>query len=129
MGDTSRRFAAIGAWLGLAAVATGAFGAHALRSRIDPIHLQTFETAVRYHILHALALLAVGLSGERAHRPLLNGSGILFIVGIALFSGSLYALAIGAPRWIGILTPFGGVALMGAWACLGAALSIRPRAA
>jgi uncharacterized membrane protein YgdD (TMEM256/DUF423 family) len=126
MGSASRPFAAIGAWLGLVAVAAGAFGAHALRSRVDPVHLQAFETGVRYQILHALALLAVGLAEDRGRERLLQWAGILFVLGVALFSGSLYGLALNGPRWLGPVTPLGGLALMAAWACLAVALT-RPR--
>jgi uncharacterized membrane protein YgdD (TMEM256/DUF423 family) len=93
-------------------VAFGAGGAHALRSTIPPEYLATFETGVRYHLIHAVALLALALAGEG--RPIALPAA-LFTVGVVLFSGSLYALALGAPSRLGIVTPFGGVALLLGW--------------
>ncbi|MDR3385666.1 MAG: DUF423 domain-containing protein [Rudaea sp.] len=117
-----RGFGITAACLGAAAVAFGAFGAHALRGHVDDAALQVWHTAVEYQFWHALALLAVAgfapASGARWWRT----GGIAFIAGTAMFSGSLYALALGAPRWIGVITPFGGVALIGGWIGLGIAL-------
>ncbi len=107
---------------GASAVLLGAFGAHALRGMLDPAQRELWHTAVEYHAWHALALaLAAGLGTGRAGR----GAVLAFALGIALFSGSLYALALGAPRWMGIVTPFGGVAFVVGWIALG--LSLRPR--
>lgn len=104
---------------GASAVLLGAFGAHALRGVLDPAHRELWHTAVEYHAWHALALvLAVGLGAGRAGRCAV----IAFACGIVLFSGSLYALALGAPRWTGIVTPFGGVAFVVGWIALGMAL-------
>ncbi len=103
------------ALLGASGVAFGAGGAHGLRSLIVPEYLPTFETGVRYHLIHAVALLALALAGER--RPL-GLPAALFALGIALFSGSLYAIALGAPARLGIVTPFGGVALLLGWLSL-----------
>lgn len=114
--DPAPRSAAIGAWLGLIGVAAGAFGAHALRTRLDATHLQTFETAVRYQMIHALALLLAG--GARGPSRARGVAVALFATGTLVFSGSLYALALGAPRWIGALTPLGGLGLMGGWLVL-----------
>ncbi len=101
------------------AVALGAFGAHALRDRLDADLLNTFETAVRYQMYHALGLLAVGLVLARfsssAFIPL---SGWLFVAGIVLFSGSLYLLCFTGARWLGAVTPFGGVAFILGWLLL-----------
>lgn len=100
------------------AVAAGAFGAHALRDRLDPASLATFETAARYQLVHALA---AAFAADRAAR---NGGGVsaraalAFLVGVALFSGSLYVLALGGPRLVGAITPFGGVAFMTGWVLL-----------
>lgn len=103
-------------------VAIGAFGAHALRARLEPARMATFETAVQYHMLHALALLAAAaLMGRVQSQNLLLASGGLFAVGIFLFSGSLYALAITGITWLGAITPLGGVAFIGGWLCLGMA--------
>lgn len=98
-------------------MAAGAFGAHALRDRLDPADLSTFETAARYQMYHALALLAVGWLGERGHRRA-NAAGALFLTGIVLFSGSLYVLTLCGIRWMGAVTPLGGVALITGWLVL-----------
>ena len=110
--------AIIAAALGALAVMFGAFGAHALRGQLDAVSLQVWHTAVDYHFWHALALL--GLAGAPASRWRSGGS-IAFGVGIVLFCGSLYALALGAPRWIGAITPIGGLAFITGWICLGGA--------
>ena len=103
-------------------VAIGAFGAHALRARLEPARLATFETAVQYHMLHAVALLAVAaLMGRVQSQQLLLLSGGLFTTGIFLFSGSLYALAITGITWLGAITPLGGIAFIGGWLCMGIA--------
>jgi uncharacterized membrane protein YgdD (TMEM256/DUF423 family) len=108
---------------GASAVVFGAFGAHALRGMLDEAALTTWHTGVEYHFWHALALLvaAVGLPDGRARSAAMG----LFAVGIVLFSGSLYALALGAPRLVGAITPVGGVAFIGAWIALG--ISLRRR--
>lgn len=106
----------IGAINAFLSVAAGAFGAHALKSRL-PLDLQTiFETGARYHMYHALGLLAVGLLA--LHRPsgLLNGAGWALFVGIVIFSGSLYALALSGVRGLGAITPIGGVSFLVGWA-------------
>jgi uncharacterized membrane protein YgdD (TMEM256/DUF423 family) len=105
---------------GASAVVFGAFGAHALRGKIDDAALAVWHTAVEYHFWHALALFAgaMGLPAGRSRRVALT----LFGVGIVLFSGSLYALALGAPRWTGIITPLGGVAFIAGWVAAGVAL-------
>jgi uncharacterized membrane protein YgdD (TMEM256/DUF423 family) len=100
------------ALLGAAGVALGAFGAHGLRARLDARGLEVWETAVRYHLVHAIALLALALS---PHAAQLRTAGWLFAAGIALFSGSLYALALGGPRLLGPVTPLGGLALIAGW--------------
>jgi uncharacterized membrane protein YgdD (TMEM256/DUF423 family) len=104
---------------GASAVVFGAFGAHALRDVLSASQHELWHTAVEYHFWHALALaLAVWCRPGRASRV----ATILFAVGIVLFSGSLYALALGAPRWTGIVTPVGGVAFIAGWIALGWAL-------
>ena len=116
-----RVFFTLGALNGLIAVAAGAFGAHALKSRLGPDMLTVFEVAVRYHMYHALALLACAWAVSRWPGVLTTASGWLFVAGIVVFSGSLYALALSGTRWIGAITPLGGLALLGGWACLAAA--------
>ena len=105
------------------AVACGAFGAHALTPRVSADALAIWHTAVNYHAWHALALLGLGLL--MLQMPDAGGLRIaawLFAVGIALFSGSLYALALGAPPRTGMITPFGGVAFIAAWIIVAAAV-------
>jgi uncharacterized membrane protein YgdD (TMEM256/DUF423 family) len=113
--NVSRAWLTVAALLGAAGVLFGAGGAHALRSLMVPEYLPTFETGVRYHLIHAVALLALALGGEG--RPIAVPAG-LFTVGVILFSGSLYALALGAPTGVGIITPFGGVSLLLGWLAL-----------
>ena len=114
---------ALGAGIaGGSAVLLGAFGAHALRDVLDPTQRELWRTAVDYHVWHALALmLAVGLGRASGRRVAISA----FVLGIVLFSGSLYALALGAPRWTGIITPFGGVAFITGWIALGLSLRLR----
>jgi uncharacterized membrane protein YgdD (TMEM256/DUF423 family) len=102
---------------GAAAVALGAFGAHALRGHLDDASLQIWHIAVEYQFWHALALLA--LAGFAPTQPRQwSRAGMSFIAGIVLFCGSLYALALGAPHWIGAITPLGGIFLILGWAML-----------
>jgi uncharacterized membrane protein YgdD (TMEM256/DUF423 family) len=106
---------ALGGLLVALATISGAFGAHALQTRLSPERLDIYETAVRYHFFHALGLLAIGLAARTIDAPALRWSAMLVVVGIVLFSGSIYALSFSAPRSIGILTPIGGVALIAGW--------------
>lgn len=107
---------------GASAVLLGAFGAHALRGVLDGRGVELWHTAVNYHAWHALALvLTAALERGRSGRVAL----LAFGVGIVLFSGSLYALALGAPRWVGIITPFGGLAFVVGWLALGWTLRTR----
>jgi uncharacterized membrane protein YgdD (TMEM256/DUF423 family) len=100
------------------AVALGAFGAHGLKGKVEPRMLEVFETGLRYHMYHALALLAVGWAASRWSSPWLGVSGWLFVAGIAIFSGSLYVMVLTGARWLGALTPIGGVALIAGWIVL-----------
>lgn len=113
-----RLFFALGSASALVAVAAGAFGAHGLRARLTPDLLAVFETGARYHMYHALALLATAWAATRWPGPWPARAGWLFLIGTILFSGSLYALALSGIRWLGALTPFGGVAFLAGWACL-----------
>ncbi len=103
---------------GFLAVSIGAFAAHALKSRLSADMLATFQTAVQYQMYHALALFGVGLLGLHYSSSALRSSGYLFLVGIVLFSGSLYTLSLSGIRWFGAITPFGGVAFLLGWALL-----------
>jgi uncharacterized membrane protein YgdD (TMEM256/DUF423 family) len=112
------RWGALGAISALVAVAAGAFGAHALRGSLEPRLLATFETAARYQLIHGLALLAVAWALDRTPHRALGAAGASFALGTLLFSGSLYALALGARGAIAIATPFGGLAFMTGWLLL-----------
>lgn len=112
------RWGAIGAISALVAVAAGAFGAHALRGSLEPRLLATFETAARYQLIHGLALLAVAWALDRSPHRALGAAGWNFTLGTLLFSGSLYALALGARGAIAIATPLGGLAFMTGWLLL-----------
>jgi len=101
--------------LGAAAVVLGAFGAHALKTRLSAEALSIWQTAVQYHFWHALALLAVALATPYLGGSWLKAAGWLFVAGVLIFSGSLYALALGAPRWLGAAAPLGGLALIAGW--------------
>ncbi len=98
-----------------AAVALGAFGAHAMKSRLAPDMLAVYQTAVQYHFWHALGLFALALLMLQSGAPALNLAGWLLIAGLILFSGSLYLLALTGVRWLGAITPIGGVASIAAW--------------
>ena len=113
-----RTFAAAGACSALIAVAAGAFGAHALRSRLTPDLLTVFETGARYHMYHALALLAVAWAASRWPVGAVRAAGWLFIAGTIVFSGSLYLLSLTGQRWLGAITPLGGVLLLAGWLAL-----------
>ena len=120
--SVDRLFFGLGAASGFVAVVAGAFGAHALRTRLSADLLGVFETAARYQMYHALALLAVAWAAARWPGALPQWAGWLFVAGTALFSGSLYALALSGVRWLGAITPLGGVAFLAGWICLGLAV-------
>ena len=113
-----RLFFGLGAASAFISVAAGAFGAHALRGRLEPDLLAVFETAARYQMYHALALLAVAWAMTRWPGALAAWAGWLFVAGTVLFSGSLYALALSGVRWLGAVTPLGGLAFLAGWICL-----------
>jgi uncharacterized membrane protein YgdD (TMEM256/DUF423 family) len=113
-----RTFLLIGALAGLIAVGLGAFGAHALRTRLTPEMLTIFETGVRYQMYHALAIVATALIMGRLNGWLIVAAGWSFTFGIVFFSGSLYLLALTGITVLGAVTPIGGVAFLLGWACL-----------
>jgi len=118
----AKLFITLASFSGMLAVAFGAFGAHALRSRLDDHAIGVFQTAVQYHFYHSFALLAVGVIAlSQPQTALLRSSGWLFILGIAVFSGSLYGLSMSGLRWLGAITPLGGLAFIAGWGCLAAA--------
>jgi len=114
----NKTFLLIGALAAFLAVALGAFGAHWLRSRLSPEMLAVFETAVRYQMYHALAILLVGLMMAPMGGWAVHTAGWAFAIGIVLFSGSLYLLAITGTTAFGAITPIGGLAFLVGWGCL-----------
>ena len=108
----------LAALAGFLGVALGAFGAHGLRGRLSPDMLAVFETGVRYHLYHALALMLTAAVMARMGGWLITTAGWCFVAGILLFSGSLYALALTGVTVLGAITPLGGVAFLAGWACL-----------
>jgi uncharacterized membrane protein YgdD (TMEM256/DUF423 family) len=103
--------------LGFAGVALGAFGAHGLRGKVSDSLLAAWQTGVLYHLIHAVALLALALHA-RSSSQAVGVPATLFVVGIALFSGSLYAMAVTGVSKLGMITPFGGLAFLAGWAAL-----------
>jgi len=115
--DMDRVFFIIGALYGFLGVALGAFGAHALKSRLTPDMLGVFEVGVRYQLVHACALLAIAWACTRWPGPAMTIGGALIAAGVFVFSGSLYVLSFTGARWLGMVTPFGGVAMLAGWLC------------
>lgn len=115
----TRLFFTAGAWLAAVAVLLGAFAAHTLQDRVTPERLEVFETGARYHIYHALALLAVAWAWSQWPIWQVTWAGWLFIAGIAIFSGSLYLLVLTDTPWLGAVTPIGGLAFIAGWILLG----------
>ncbi len=117
--SSSHTLALAGILLALATV-FGAFGAHTLKGHLSADGMHAYETAVTYHFFHALGLLGIGLTLRFVNSPAVRWAAMLVVVGIVLFSGSLYALTFGAPRLFGVVTPLGGVALIAGWSCFAA---------
>lgn len=113
-----RVFFAAGALFGALGVAMGAFGAHGLRARLSADLLRIWETGAHYHLIHAVALLAVAWGIQRFPGGLSVAAGWCFVGGIAVFSGSLYLLAFTGMRWLGAITPIGGVLFIAGWVLL-----------
>jgi uncharacterized membrane protein YgdD (TMEM256/DUF423 family) len=113
-----RLFISAGSILGFLAVALGAFAAHALKEKVSPSDLESFKTAAHYQIVHALALIAVGLLWRSQPSVWLARAGGAFFIGTLIFSGTLYALVLLQQRFLGAVTPIGGVALLLGWAML-----------
>ena len=116
--SSAQRFLALGSILAGLGVAAGAFGAHALKEILDPPMLQVFETATRYVMYHAFGLCIVSWAIDRYPEQRLEKSGWLFLIGILLFSGSLYVVSLAGIRWMGAVTPIGGLAFMIGWLLL-----------
>ena len=121
-----RTFLWIGALAAFIGVAFGAFGAHGLRGRLSPESLNVFETGVRYQMYHAFAIFVVAIALTRFGGWSVRAAGWLFTLGIIVFSGSLYALALSGQRWLGAVTPLGGAAFIAGWIVLAYALWARP---
>ena len=115
--DTSRMLLLGVAFAGFA-VAAGAFGAHMLKPVLDATMLGVFETAVRYQMYHALALCVVASIGEGYPKSRVAAVGWLFVLGVVLFSGSLYGLSVSGMKWMGAFTPLGGAAWIAGWGLL-----------
>ena len=113
-----RAFLTLGAVSAALAVGLGAFAAHGLRGRLGPDALATFETGARYHMYHALGLLAVAWAASRWPGGATAAAGWLFVAGTVLFSGSLYLLSVTGQRWLGAVTPLGGLAFILGWLAL-----------
>jgi uncharacterized membrane protein YgdD (TMEM256/DUF423 family) len=109
-------FARVAAVLGFLAVALGAFGAHGLKARLGPAGIDVWRTAALYHLVHAVALLAVALAGERLRAP--RAVCWLFTIGIIVFGGTLYLLALTGVGWLGAITPLGGASFLAGWLVL-----------
>lgn len=115
----ARRCIAIGAVLMALGVMLGAFGAHLLQAQLTPQRLVSYQTGVHYHMLHALGLLVIGIVARvTVESPRLRWSARLMLAGIVFFSGAIYLMTAGAPRWLGMIAPIGGVSFMVAWALL-----------
>jgi len=109
----------LSAFAGFTGVALGAFAAHGLKNRLSSEYLTVFQTGTHYQLIHALALFGVALLTLHAPGRLLQAAGGFFALGILLFSGSLYLLSLTGISKLGIITPFGGLAFLAGWACLG----------
>ena len=117
----ARLWLLLSACAGFTGVALGAFAAHGLKDQLTPASLAVFQTGAHYQLVHALALFGVGLLALLRPSRVVNVAGALFAVGVLLFSGSLYALTLSGISALGIITPFGGVAFLAGWLCLGLA--------
>ena len=115
MTAVARAMATSGAALALLGVALGAFGAHALRASLSPSDIEIFETAVRYQMHHAVALFGVAWLATKLVDPLMDWAGWLLVAGTVVFSGSLYLLVLTGTRWLGAITPVGGLMLVAGW--------------
>ncbi|HEY9460508.1 MAG TPA: DUF423 domain-containing protein [Paralcaligenes sp.] len=119
---TDRHLIIIAALTLLAGVAAGAFGSHGLKRVLEPELLAVWQTAVFYQLIHGLGLLAIAVLGARFGSPLLSHAGTVMFAGMLLFSGSLYILALTGIKWLGAITPIGGLAFIAAWAMMALAV-------
>jgi uncharacterized membrane protein YgdD (TMEM256/DUF423 family) len=114
----ARVFFLLGAVSAFVGVAAGAFGAHGLKSRLSVEMLSVFEVGVRYQMYHAFALMAAAWAYAKWPSSIVTAGGWLFAIGTVLFSGSLYLLSVSGVRWLGVITPLGGIAFLAGWVCL-----------
>ena len=114
----ARVFFMLGALSAFIGVAAGAFGAHGLKSRISAEMLAVFEVGVRYQMYHAFALIAAAWAQTKWPSPIVITGGWLFVIGTVLFSGSLYLLSMSGVKWLGAITPLGGLAFLAGWICI-----------
>ena len=124
MNATTRLFVGAGALCCMTGVVTGAFGAHALEQVLSPERLQTWGKGVDYLFVHALGLILLGALETNAPRRCHRVAGVLMMTGILLFSGSLFALVLSGVRWLGMITPLGGVSFVAAWLVLGVCYTV-----
>ena len=103
-------------------VVLGSFGSHALRGKISDYYLEVYKTGVLYHMIHALGLFAVAWLSTQSSDPKISLAGIFMLVGIILFSGSLYVLSVTGMKWLGAITPLGGLSFLVAWVLLAGAI-------
>ena len=122
MNTIAKLFLAIGSISGALGVMLGAFGAHGLKEKLSEKMLANWMTGVEYHFYHTFAILAVGLLAMHVQPKFLSGSGWAFVAGIAIFSGSLYAMALSGITKLGMITPIGGLAFIIGWVLLGLAV-------
>ncbi|MEJ1966373.1 MAG: DUF423 domain-containing protein [Gammaproteobacteria bacterium] len=127
MSAVAKNILVIGGLLMALGIVLGAVGTHALRARLTPDQLGVFETAVRYHLYNALGLLIIGAVALSVNPPSLRWAAALIVVGIVLFSGALYAASLGAPRFVHVFPPFGGMALIIGWVLFAIAIWRVPR--
>jgi uncharacterized membrane protein YgdD (TMEM256/DUF423 family) len=127
MTQAARLFLLLGAVNAALVVALGAFGAHALKTRLPQDLMAVYQTGIQYHFYHAVGLILIGLAATQIPASLwLKGAGWLMLAGIVIFSGSLYALSLSGLRWLGVITPIGGTALILAWIFFAAAVIKAP---
>ena len=123
----NRLFVSLGSGFTFLGIALGAFGTHGLRDKISASSLQVWQTGVQYHLIHGLALVLVGILAGQEQTKALRNSGWLMVGGIVIFSGSLYALAITGIKYLGAITPLGGLCFLIAWATLAVSFGRRPQ--
>ena len=123
----NRTFVGFGSGLAFLGVALGAFGTHGLKDRLTPASIEIWKTAVQYHMIHAVALILIGILLDQRDTKAVRNAGWLMVAGIAIFSGSLYALAVTDVKILGAITPLGGLCFLTSWATLAVAFGRKSR--